>query len=58
MSRLREEQKAAMIVRRFSRIARRTVALLLAAVVLTSCGSWRGIANVPLPGGPGTGPDR
>ena len=58
MSRLREEQKAAMIVRRFSRIARRTVALLLAAVVLTSCGSWRGIANVPLPGGPGTGPDK
>ena len=57
MSRLREEQKAAMIVRRFSR-TRRTVALLLAAVVLTSCGSWRGIANVPLPGGPGTGPDK
>jgi phospholipid/cholesterol/gamma-HCH transport system substrate-binding protein len=25
------------------------------AVVLTSCGGWRGIANVPLPGGPGTG---
>ena len=47
-----------MSVRRFSRIARRTVALLLAAVVLTSCGSWRGIANVPLPGGPGTGPDK
>ena len=34
------------------------MALLLAAVVLTSCGSWRGIANVPLPGGPGTGPDK
>ena len=30
----------------------------LAAVVLTSCGSWHGIANVPLPGGPGTGPDK
>ena len=26
----------------------------MAAVVLTSCG-WRGIANVPLPVGPGTG---
>ncbi|PRC49828.1 mammalian cell entry protein, partial [Mycobacterium sp. ITM-2017-0098] len=26
-----------------------------AAVVLTSCGSWKGISNVPLPGGPGTG---
>jgi phospholipid/cholesterol/gamma-HCH transport system substrate-binding protein len=29
--------------------------LLTAAVVLTSCGHWRGIANVPLPGGPGSG---
>ena len=27
-----------------------------ATVVLTSCGNWRGIANVPLPGGPGSGP--
>ncbi len=24
--------------------------------MLTSCGNWRGIANVPLPGGPGSGP--
>src|SRR6202171_1009017 len=38
-------------------VARRTVALLVAAVVLTSCGSWHGIANVPLPGGPGSGPN-
>ncbi|WP_375487971.1 virulence factor Mce family protein [uncultured Mycobacterium sp.] len=29
--------------------------LLLAAVMLSSCG-WRGIANVAIPGGPGTGP--
>ncbi|HEY9305592.1 MAG TPA: mammalian cell entry protein, partial [Mycobacterium sp.] len=29
--------------------------LLTATVVLTSCGHWRGIANVPLPGGPGSG---
>src|ERR1700761_9361540 len=29
--------------------------LLGAAVALTSCGSWRGIANVPMPGGPGSG---
>lgn len=34
---------------------RRTATFLAIAVVLTSCGSWRGIANVPLPGGPGTG---
>ena len=24
--------------------------------MLSACGSWRGLANVPLPGGPGTGP--
>jgi phospholipid/cholesterol/gamma-HCH transport system substrate-binding protein len=47
-----------MIARNWSRIGRRTVALVAVALVLSSCGSWRGIANVPLPGGPGTGPDR
>jgi phospholipid/cholesterol/gamma-HCH transport system substrate-binding protein len=39
----------------FQRKGRRGLAVLVAAFVLTSCG-WRGIANVPLPGGPGTGP--
>jgi phospholipid/cholesterol/gamma-HCH transport system substrate-binding protein len=34
--------------------ARRGVALVVAALLLSSCG-WRGIANVPVPGGPGTG---
>src|SRR6185437_4891641 len=29
--------------------------LLTTAVVLTSCSSWRGISNVSIPGGPGTG---
>ncbi len=29
--------------------------LLTAALMLSSCG-WRGISNVPLPGGPGSGP--
>jgi phospholipid/cholesterol/gamma-HCH transport system substrate-binding protein len=29
--------------------------LLVTAVVLTSCGSWRGISNVSIPGGPGSG---
>ena len=43
--------------RNWSRIARRALALTAVAVVLTSCG-WRGISNVPLPGGPGTGRDR
>jgi phospholipid/cholesterol/gamma-HCH transport system substrate-binding protein len=37
------------------KVAFRTVALAVAAVVLTSCGSWKGIANVPLPSGPGSG---
>jgi phospholipid/cholesterol/gamma-HCH transport system substrate-binding protein len=36
------------------RFMRRCGVLLMAAVVLTSCG-WQGIANVPLPGGPGSG---
>src|ERR1700730_3967032 len=36
--------------------ARQGMALLGAASMLTSCASWHGIANVPLPGGPGTGP--
>ena len=41
---------------KWSRIARRAAGLVAVGLVLTSCG-WRGIANVPLPGGPGTGPD-
>jgi phospholipid/cholesterol/gamma-HCH transport system substrate-binding protein len=31
------------------------LALLAAAITLTSCASWHGIANVPMPGGMGTG---
>jgi phospholipid/cholesterol/gamma-HCH transport system substrate-binding protein len=58
MSRLREEQKARMSIRDWSRFARRAVALGAVALVLSSCGSWKGIANVPLPGGPGTGDNK
>jgi phospholipid/cholesterol/gamma-HCH transport system substrate-binding protein len=36
-----------------TRLARRGVALVVATLVLASCG-WRGIANVPVPGNPGT----
>jgi len=46
-----------MTARKWSRIARRAAALVAVAVVLSSCG-WQGIANVPLPGGPGTGDDK
>jgi phospholipid/cholesterol/gamma-HCH transport system substrate-binding protein len=42
--------------RNWSRIARQAAGLVAVGLVLTSCG-WRGIANVPLPGGPGTAPD-
>ena len=35
----------------------RGLVLVVTAMVLTSCG-WRGIANVPLPGGPGSGKDK
>lgn len=38
------------------RVAWRGLVLLAATLMLASCG-WRGIANVPLPGGPGTGAD-
>jgi phospholipid/cholesterol/gamma-HCH transport system substrate-binding protein len=44
------------VARRIRRNVRQVLAVLTAAVVLTSCGNWRGIANVPLPGGPGSGP--
>jgi phospholipid/cholesterol/gamma-HCH transport system substrate-binding protein len=56
MSLLGEKQTAPMM-RSWSRIARRIGALSVVALVLSSCGSWKGIANVALPGGPGTGPD-
>lgn len=36
------------------RITRRGLALTMIAVLLSACGSWRGMANLPLPGGPGT----
>ena len=35
----------------------RGLVLVVTAMVLTSCG-WRGIANVPLPGGPGGGANK
>jgi phospholipid/cholesterol/gamma-HCH transport system substrate-binding protein len=38
----------------FGRLGRRGIALLAIGLMATSCG-WRGIANVPIPGGPGTG---
>jgi phospholipid/cholesterol/gamma-HCH transport system substrate-binding protein len=50
-----EEQTVMMLVHKWSTIARRIVALAAVALVLSSCGSWKGIANVPLPGGPGSG---
>ncbi len=41
-------------MRLIGRRSRQALTLLTASVVLTSCGHWRGIANVPLPGGPGS----
>ena len=45
-----------MRIRRIVGAGRRGLAFVLAALVLTSC-TWRGIANVPLPVGRGTGSD-
>jgi phospholipid/cholesterol/gamma-HCH transport system substrate-binding protein len=56
--RMRERQKMPMIARKCSRMARRAVALGAIALVLSSCSSWKGIANVPLPGGPGAGSEK
>lgn len=42
---------------RWSRMARRVGALTAITLLLSSCGSWKGISNVPLPGGPGAGGD-
>ncbi|MGB6209070.1 virulence factor Mce family protein [Mycobacterium sp.] len=42
-------------MKRVVRRCRPGLALLAAAITLTSCASWHGIANVPMPGGPGTG---
>lgn len=39
-----------------SRRSWQALVLLMVALTLTSCRDWRGIANVPLPGGPGSGP--
>jgi len=60
MSRLREEKTALMLKLKrvkLGTVARRGGALAAAALTLSSCG-WQGIANVPLPGGPGGGSDK
>ena len=43
-----------MILNSTRRMGRRALLLFVTVMVLTSCG-WRGIANLPLPVGPGTG---
>jgi phospholipid/cholesterol/gamma-HCH transport system substrate-binding protein len=43
------------VARLISRKVWQALAVMAAVLVLTSCGNWRGIANVPLPGGPGSG---
>ena len=52
MSRLREEKTA--LMSNLRTVVKRGGALLAAGLILTSCG-WKGIANVPVPGGAGTG---
>lgn len=55
MSRSREEKTALMSVS-LRTVVRRAGILLAAGLILTSCG-WKGIANVPVPGGAGSGSD-
>jgi phospholipid/cholesterol/gamma-HCH transport system substrate-binding protein len=40
--------------RRVRRAAWKGVAVLAVTLSLSACGQWRGIANVPIPGGPGS----
>ncbi|NTY63024.1 MCE family protein [Mycolicibacterium chubuense] len=40
--------------RRLRTGTRRGLVVLVATLSLSACGQWRGIANVPIPGGPGT----
>lgn len=35
--------------------ARQLLAISVTALALTSCSKWHGVANIPMPGGPGTG---
>src|ERR1700759_3381350 len=48
---IRPEMRFARVIRHRSSHA---LVFLVAALVLSSCG-WRGISNVPIPGGPGSG---
>lgn len=43
-----------MRTRNWAQLGRRTAVLAAAGLVLSSCSQWRGVANVPLPGGPGS----
>lgn len=44
------------VARRIRRAGRRGLAVLAVTICLSSCAQWRGISNVAIPGGPGSGP--
>ncbi|WP_413468030.1 MCE family protein [Mycobacterium sp. RTGN4] len=46
---------ASAATRRVRRTVWQGIVLLAVMLALTACGQWRGIANVPIPGGPGSG---
>jgi phospholipid/cholesterol/gamma-HCH transport system substrate-binding protein len=52
---LRLRRRGMAVARRLRRGPRRALAMLAVAASLTACGQWRGIANVPIPGGLGSG---
>ena len=56
LRRSRQEAASEAMVGLVRHRARQGLAVLVVAFVLTSCANWHGIANVPMPGGPGTGP--
>ncbi|MGH3555927.1 MAG: virulence factor Mce family protein [Mycobacterium sp.] len=49
-------ERAVGVARRVRYRAGRGLAVLAVAISLSSCAQWHGISNVPIPGGPGSGP--
>lgn len=54
--RARTPRRGSIVARRLGRVGWRGLVIVAAAVTLSSCSGWRGISNVPIPGGPGGGP--
>jgi phospholipid/cholesterol/gamma-HCH transport system substrate-binding protein len=50
------QRRGSIVACRLRRAGWRALVLVAAALTLSSCSGWRGISNVPIPGGPGDRP--